>query len=399
VTKGPRNQLDASGLNEIDAALNAGGVLFVGLVIARPLIGSIGIVPGAVLLALVAALAAGARYRLRISTEGVELTRLALWILPVSRKRYLLDATVELCWSLDAASPEGLAVRPPADWAEEPSECFGPTFGESRQITLCERALAALVRARSELGPATASRPRFTAAPELAVALEAASFEYWPASNRLKSARLRDAVTVGAVVLPVGSTIEANCDAYLDPRRADRLARAIPSAPTTLRRAGFPPARAGAVLGFDHEGRLSFVRGGFSEDIRMGPVTIDGSAPLSWDRSGLLQRFELGAPLEIGTVVLPAGSEFGTWQFALNERGPPQWRVVPRAPLSLPQIVVGPTGSLIVSSDFSRVLGAMVDRDLVLDGVTLRGGIGHWPLDASLHIDVAACRRMGLVRR
>src|SRR5262245_9029004 len=74
------------------------------------------------------AIAAGRRYRVRVSTEGVEWTLLVGWVYPIRRLRYLLDAQARFYESWEASAPEGVYLA--ASWlavGEADSPCFGPS--------------------------------------------------------------------------------------------------------------------------------------------------------------------------------------------------------------------------------------------------------------------------------
>jgi hypothetical protein len=101
----------------------------------------------AALAAIAIAIAFGARYRLTISTAGIELVLVRAWVVPMSRARWPLSAQVSLYDSWDDDEPQGLCVTPRGSGPPE-SDCFGPRrSAEMRAV--CDAAEVALARCRA----------------------------------------------------------------------------------------------------------------------------------------------------------------------------------------------------------------------------------------------------------
>jgi len=240
-----------------------------------------------------------------------------------------------------------------------------------------------------------AGPPYFRQVPTLAPALELSGRTYWPLHGRLKRARLARAVSVGALVLPEGTSIEANSDAYVDPRRPDRLKRAILETDAALPIRWLLRAQPGTELVFDDALRLRFVKHASASPLAFGRAWIDGSEPLSFDDRGELSGFTLGAPLVASATVLPRGSSFGRW-LGIGDAAP-DWYVKPSTTLALAQFPAHAVHAVIVAHDFSRVLSVRVLHEVTIDGHTIRGRYLPIPLDASLRVELAPCGRAHLL--
>jgi hypothetical protein len=388
--KPPTTVVTVSGRNEATAGLVVVGGVFLAPIVA----GAQGDLPGFIVLACVTLLAAiGERYKLTISTGGIDVTLYSLGLVPRKRHHFPLDAEVDLYWPLGSASPEGLCVHAPWGWGERETDCFGPSFRQARIVRVREIANEAIGHMRSAMWHEP-HELRVDRIPELADALDPAGQERWPVTGRLKSARLSREFATGGVTLPAGTTVELNEDSWLDPRRPDRLRGAIVSAPTTIPLVGGHRVEAGARLWFGENGQCSSVSNAFSKPTRMGRFVVHPTKGLRWNTAGELLGFALGADVEVGGVTIPTGSRFSNWDLvSLRE-----WYVNPAGAVSLPQLTVGALDTLRVSRDLTRVVAVGTRRDVVVDGVTLKGDIVQFPLDDELRIDVAWCQRAGLVR-
>jgi hypothetical protein len=385
-----------SGLDEVPAAIDPlasspvlGALLYLGWARFGPL-------PCLALAALSLGLLVGRRFRLAISLEGIEVVELAAWIIPFRTTRYPLDAKVDLYQSFEADEPEGLCIEPRVGWGQSASDCFGPHFSQARLVSLHRAATEALARCRAA-SPAATHRLRFDLQPGLEARFETLGRRYWD-SGRLREVRLSQPTTLSGISLPAGTTLEMNADGYLDPRSPDRLTAAVLSAPAALPLQEQPVALGGCRVCFDSRGRAWSADAPFAGPTEVQGLCVDGGASLGWNERGVLDRFTLARSLAVGRLELPAGSRFSPW-ISLSKRTAPAWYVHPGAPVTLPQLIVNPSQTLLISADRTRVLGAMVDHDLTVEGVLLSGGRLHLPLDASLRIDLRACRKMGLVQR
>jgi len=376
----PHPPVTLHGLNEVEAAFTTGLLL----ALAGPLLcGGPSLAPVVALLLL---LAPGHRYRLVVGASGIHLTHYVAWLVPTTRLRFPLDARIELYQSWEADDPEGLCIEPRR--AGRSSDCFGPHFGQARIAAVAERARGALARARLQ---ATAPGPiRLNLGGAGADALLPESCTTWP-SGRLRTATLARPLCVAGLVLPSGTRLDLNDDGYLDPNEPDDVTLATLSGPTALPCPELPPARAGARLWFDGDGRPCSVHGAAEGAIRIGRFEADGSAPIAWDEAGRVTRLTLAQPLVLGDRALPPGTSLSSWLGG-------GWYASLVAPLSLPELEIPAGRSALLDPSGTRLVGVMPATDTVVRGQPLRGGVLHLPLTPSLTVDLERCRAMGLWR-
>ncbi len=385
-----------TGADVYPARFDAGTVVVLGLVgipVVRVLGGS---VPWLLLATvLVAVLAAGARFRLTVSADGIELVSRRAWILPIRRRRWLLDAKIDLYESLDADAPQGLCVEEPLGVRSEESGCFGPTREESVRA-LQAAATAALERQR-------AAAP--TCPPELRHArlgARSALFDLGAAA-RHPSGRLREVRSLGPVelgggiVIPAGSLFRFNDEpfvdpGFIDPRRDDFLVEVQVAEPVVLYGR---QTNANAVLRFCDSDRPVVTRGAFGSEVEIDGRLVQGDGMLGFRADGLLEDFTLARELPVGELRLPSGSRLRFWEG--SSLLPARWTCWLGAALALPETTLAEGDSCDLAPDLSRLIAISPARDLELPRGRVRGGVMPIPVTPDCLVDVRACRKLGLL--
>ncbi|HVE87665.1 MAG TPA: hypothetical protein VND93_32630, partial [Myxococcales bacterium] len=323
-----------SGVDHLSAVANAGICAIIGIVAC--FIVPRAILPYVVAVAVVAVpVAAATRYRLRISTAGIEWSVLLAWALPVQRQRYLLDAEVDLYESLEATKPEGVCIHPVRfDGDEKESPCFGPSFNQAAIASLHQRANEAIQRARKLL-PATPLDLRCPPLEKGATKLDVRGAKR-NGQNRLREVEVFHDLTVGGLSLPPGTVLELNGEDYLDPRRQDRLIAAVVK--TQLRLPIGIDAPPGTRILVTSSGEISGLRGPLGL-IHLDGFPIDGNAHIGVDEDGRASFFTLGAEMELGGWALSAGTTFSTWPKMFDQG--PAWYCTLAGVLRLPELELG----------------------------------------------------------
>ena len=373
---------------------DAASVVVVGLV-GIPLVLTFGLSVTWLLVAtvLVAAVAAGARYRLTISPDGIELVELRAWILRVRRSRWLLDAKIDLYESLDADAPQGVSVEEWRGGRSKGSECFGPAR-EGRVRALHAAASAALERQRAAAPPCP---------PELRHAVlgpRSASFDLGAAarhpSGRLHEVTSLGRVELGGIELPAGSLFRFNDEpyadpAFIDPRRDDVLVEVQVAEPVVVHGRTASP---GAVIRFDGELRPITTRGAFEREVEIDGKPVRGDALLGFRADGRLSTFTLARALQVGEITVPADSKLH-----FMEGGsllPARWTCWLGGTLALPETTLSEGESCELSPDLSRLTAILPHKDVVLARGRLPGGVMSIPVKPDGRVDVRACRKLSL---
>jgi hypothetical protein len=343
---------------------------------------------------LVAAVAAGARYRLTVSADGIELVSLRAWIWPVRRRRWLLDARIDLYESLDADAPQGLCVETKHGGAAGASDCFGPAR-EGRVRALHAAASAALERHRAAAPPCPPELRHARLAPQSAL-LDLPGAARHP-SGRLREVRSLGPVVLGALEIPPGSLFRFNVEPiadprFIDPRRDDVLVEVQVAEPVVLYGRRTNP---GAVLRFLGEDRPLLTEGAFEPDVEIDGRRVRGDAVLGFRADGRLHSFTLARELRVGDLALPAGSKFYSWEG--GRLLPARWSCWLGAALALPETTLSEGDGCELSVDLTRLTAISPRRDIVLSRGRVRGGVMPIPVTPDGRVDVAGCRKLSLL--
>ena len=348
-------------------------------------------ITGAVLAA--SGLAAGCRYRLGIGEAGVELVALRAWIIPTRRRRWLLDADIELYESWDADAPEGVCVASRRDTTDQESECFGPR-GETRIRALQASAAASLARCRSGVLPGPPHLRHRLLSPQ-AHALDVAHAVRSPA-GRLKEITSLASIKLGALEIPAGSRFRFNDpDGFVDPRRDDSLSEVEIRDAVVIH--GLV-TRPGAVLRFtaDGAGPVAYVRNAFDRLIEIEGFFVRGDEGIGFGTDGALGAFTLGRATRLAGFEIPAGSRLH-FSRGWGKRLPSTWTCHLTGPLALPAVTLVAGESCQFSADRMRVVSVSPRHDLVIPGGCVRAGVLPIPVTPEGRIDLAACRKKSLV--
>jgi hypothetical protein len=344
------------------------------------------------LLALLTIMAAGCRYELRLSSSGIQLTLYRAWLVPVYDRHYLLDADIGLYQSLEARAPEGLCIRPPPHLVglEEESECFGPYLEKERLIELQGTLAEELDRLRAAALPP----PPELRNPLLAPYLDALDLRR---AVRDRGGRLREvsstaAIEIGGILLPPGTLFYLNDGAFIDPRRDDEL-REVALSDACLVHGLL--ARAGGRLLFDFEGHLRSARAAFDREVLLEDIWIAGKDIVTFDVDGKLSGFTLARAARFAALRIPRGTRCVCWPG--GGLLPARWTMWLGGELELPEITLrrGESIELSLSRDCLRAVSPR--RDVRVGDVIIRHGIVPIPVHRNGRIDVARCKRMGIV--
>lgn len=381
-----------TGIDEISAVFGAGSALLFGGGTALFLSGAR---PWALaLLALMMVLAAGARYELRLSPDGIHLTLYRFWLVPVYRRHELLDADIDLYQSFESSTPEGLCIRPPLHLAHrmKESDSFGPHFNKARLVALHGTLVAALDRLRAAAPPPPPELRNALLAPYLdALDLDRAVRD---TRGRLREVASTAAIEIGNVMLPPNTLFYLNDGTFTDPRRDDELREVVLSDACVIREL---LARAGGRLVFDGDGRLRSVRAAFDGEVLLEDIWVDGQDTISFDANGRLSGFTLARATPFADLRIPAGTRFTCWPG--GGRLPARWTCGLGGELSLPEITLrrGETIDLSLERDSLRAISPR--RDVRLGNLIIRHGIVSIPVQNDGRIDVAQCKRLGIAAR
>jgi hypothetical protein len=340
-------------------------------------------------------LACGCRYVVRLSPDGIRLTVYRMWFVPAYRRKYLLDADIDLYHTPTGEAPVGLCIRDPYPDAglEVESECFAKHWNRKRLLALCEELEDALDALRAAV-------PKN--APELGVVRHpwlgphGAAFDVARAARdargRIKTVASRAPIMFGGIVIPPGSMWFFNDERFLDPRRPDRLMKVVLGTETII--AGLT-ARSGGSLMFDPGGRLSSLRGAFGPEVEVQGTLVDGREIIAFGEDGKLSTFTLARVGRVGGHVIPERSRFMRWP---GDKGvPARWTCWLGGPLALPDVELLAGDTIEISIDGKTVTGISPRRNVTVGGVVLRSGIIPIPLGKDDRIDLARCEKIGLV--
>lgn len=379
----------ASGLDVRGSLVSGVSTLAIGILsisslpVSRPIAG--------VVLVLLTAVFSGHRWSIEISAEGIRLTLYRVWFVPAYRRRYLLDADIELYQSFEAEEPEGLCVREPFPDAsrEVESECFGP-HDQAELDALCRSLCAALDALRARSGVA----PRELRHPLLGPFVDKLEIDQ---AKRDARGRLREVISKKAfdfcgISIPRGSKFVLNDDRFLDPRRDDWLAEVVLGAPTTIVDL---TARTGAGLIFDPEGRLRSLRRAFDPDVEIDGNWVDGRDIISFGKDGRLSGFTISRSGRAAGRALPKGSRFS--RVPGDPVLPARWICWLGGPFALPEITLEAGDRLNLTDDGRHITGFSPRSDVTIGGVIVKAGIVPIPLTRDGHVDMTKCRKIGLV--
>ncbi|WP_394831577.1 hypothetical protein LVJ94_34195 [Pendulispora rubella] len=342
-----------------------------------------------VVLAAVAASAA-TRYRLRISSDGIEWSVFLAWILPIERRRYLLDAKIDIYWSLEATKPEGVCVRPVRIGAdEEESSCFGQSFSQPAIASLYECANDAIQQVRNLLPPAP-FEVRCPLLAENATKLDVRGAKRnW--QGRLLEAKVVSDLAIGKLLLPSGTLLLFNGEEYLDPRRQDLLVAAV--AKRSLRLPIGISVSSNTRITFTPLGKINSVHGALGAIVLDG-FPIDGNETIGLDADGRVSSFTLGAATQLGGLTLVAGTEFSTWSKVFDRRT--TWCCTIRGALPLPDLVLGPGDSVVFDKASKLLVQIWPKGERVLGSERLSAGLVAVHADG--RIDRKRARKTGILR-
>lgn len=346
------------------------------------------------LLASLTILSTACRYELRFSAEGIQLTLYRFWLVPVYRRRFLLDAEIELYQAFEADAPDGLCIRPPPHLVgrEKETEAFGPYFQKERLLELHRELLDVLDRLRA-------------AAPPPPPALRNALLEPWRDALDLARAvrdgrgRLREvtstaAIEIGAILLPPGSVFYLNDGMFIDPRRDDELREVALSDTCVVRELC---ARPGGRLVFDSKGHLGSIRAGLDSEVLIEDLWVDGRDVVAFEASGHLTGFTLARPTQFAHLRIPSKTRFVRWPG--GGILPARWTCWLGGDLELPEIKLRRGESIELSLNRDCLRAISPHRDVRLGEVVIRHGIVAIPVHHNGRIDVDRCKRMGIVGR
>ncbi|PRQ07275.1 hypothetical protein [Enhygromyxa salina] len=334
--------------------------------------------------AVVIAAGTGSRYRVSVDDSGVHVVLRRLWVVPVKRLRYRLDASVELYLGSDLR-PIGLCVQPYSCTPEFTATCFrgGRPVPELERIR--GEIEAAIVRARARVEVEQRQLQGPLAA--LASALEIDELARGPGQRFLRATSVAP-FELGGVQIPTGSTVELNdADTWLDPRRDDQLRGISVSRPTFV-----PPLGrelpAGTRLIFDEA--LSHV----ALLVVSGEIDVDGFCcsgewGLSFTPDGALRSFTLAGPWTTPTCTLPVDVLVRRTR---REDGTHGWRVILNCALSLPGVGLRNGDRLYLAADGSLVSFFRSGGSIRVGDQELECGVVAIPLSAAGHVDLVACR-------
>lgn len=278
------------------------------------------------LIALNLFIALGNRYRCEVDTTGIYLVRRIFYILPIERRKFLLDAWPEFYDLWDCAQTQGVFL---SVWGSEESESevFGPHFSERAQRRLRDALAAAIAAARSVCPPAPGH-------------LRASPLNHHLASiqvvKRYYDGSPATAITLAPLPLmgmqiPANSTLhfaQGRAQRWRDPRREDRLT-SIDCAGETVLPWG-QRIQAGARLYLDFTRRHISVERGFDGPVFLDGRRVAGHKLLKFGPRGELRAYTLAEPVTVRRLaVLPAGSAVAHQQL---RRGLEEVRVELSAP-------------------------------------------------------------------
>jgi len=382
----------ASGFDEVSAVVGGlSSLLFGGLtVLVLPLAW------GSALLVLMGLtlLSVGCRYTVHVSPSGIRLRIYRGWFFPIYRREYLLDCDIDLYQSFSADAPEGICIREPYPdvGLETESECFACLLHTKRIEALQEDLAIALERCRDAVRSAKtnhALRHRWLGPQIAALDLDRAKRDE---NGRIRAVISKAHLTLGGIKIPRGSTFLFNEARFLDPRRDDRLWKVILGDNTQI--AGLEARRGGSLI-FDPSARLSSVRGAFSEEIEVEGNLVDGRDIIAFDENGKLQSFTLARRGYAGGYPIPQGSRLTRWR--KDKILPERWTCWLGGPLELPEVNLAAGESIELSSDGKQITGFSPRKDIKIGALTLKSGIMSIPLKNDGRVDLAKCRKMGLV--
>ena len=342
----------------------------------------------------------GTRFRLIIASNGIELTTLVAWWIPTRRRRWYLDARIDLYESWEADRPEGLCVQPPIASDEDASPCFGPTR-EDRLRDLQRLATEAVLRARS-LAPACPPQLRHAR-----LGGESSRFDFedvvrFP-NGRIRELRSRDVIRwPGLDDIPPGSrfrfngapslNVEDNADAFIDPRREDVLYEIEVSAPVRI---FSHVTNSGAKLRFSSNRFVGTLMAFPSEAVFEGRI-VRGDQWLGFQPDGTLSAFTLARGTTLAGFEFGADSRFDFWRGS-GRLLPARWTCRLGAALVLPAFTLQAGDACELSVDLARLTGIAPRADLILPEGRLRGGVMSARVSPDGRIDLAWCRKAGLI--
>lgn len=257
------------------------------------------------LLALNLFWALGNRYRCEVDSTGIFLVRRILYMLPIERRKFLLDAYPELYDSWDCARAEGVFIHA-WDSGEPDSEVFGPYLSERAQQRLCDALTRAIAQARN-LCPTAPGHLRASPLNHWASSVQVVSRFF---DGRPKTANALAALPLMGMQIPANSTLhfaEGSSQRWRDPRREDRL-KTVDCADSTVLPWG-QRILAGARLHLDFDSGQIGVEFGFDGPIYLDGRWVNGHNLLKFGPGGDLCAYTLAAPLTIRRLaILPPGS-------------------------------------------------------------------------------------------
>jgi hypothetical protein len=344
-------------------------------------------------LALLGALAAGRRYRLTISTDGIELVTLRLYVVPIKRDRWLLDARIDLYESLEADGPEGLCVEERANIGDPShhSDCFGPMRKE-RIRALWRAATAALEDFRAAAPPCSSTLRHPQLGPQSAQ-LGVAEASRHP-GGRIETIVSVGPIQLGGLELPAGSRFHFNGQDFVDPRRDDRLVSVRVAAPVVV---FGRTTHAQALLWFHGHEHPVLTSEAFDAEMEFEGKPVAGQAMIGFSPDGRMTSFTLARETLLGGFRIPAGSKLHYWE-RLSRLLPARWTCFLGAPLALPEITLVEGEHCNLSRDFSRLITISPHHDVALPDGYVLGGRMPLPVTPQGHLDRKACRRLGLFR-
>lgn len=349
------------------------------------------------LLVGLSALFAGCRYVVVLSPDGIRFSLCRAWVLPLYRRTYWLDADIAFYQSFEAEAPEGLCFQQPFPelGREFESACFGPSGDQERLGLLRDRLLSVLDSLRQGVPPLPSGLRHPILGP-LSASLDIAGAKR-SGQGRLHEVASKREFTFGGISIPVGSTFFFNEDffqegRFIDTRRDDFLVKVVLGAPTMI--AGLPSV-AGASLMFYPNGRLSSLRGAFGEDVEIDGNWVDGRDVLSFGEDGALSGFTLSRKGRAGGRVIPRGSRF--FRYPGDSVLPARLTCWLGGEIVLPDITLKAGESMTLSQDGETITGISPKADIQIPGQTIRAGIVPIPLRRDGHIDIAKCRKFGIV--
>lgn len=252
----------------------------------------------------------GARYRLRVSPDGLTLTR-TVWGLSLRRHRFPLDAEIVPFEAWEDDVPEAVAIEPPHPrWGPYPdAQLFGPYSGgrDPSKVPAIEALYEAV---RAAVGRARALAPTRSAAPSL-VGLGPGDVEVLSrhASGRIAELRLRTARVVLGHALPPGARLSCNLDLpqdWVSPDRPDALSAIRSPAPLSLPGGLTAPPETRVAL--DREGRVREVEAVLGAPTLHG-WPLDPAAPLRFDVRGRIEAGTLAVAQQVGSLALLPGDQ------------------------------------------------------------------------------------------